>query len=350
MSSIKNRYRFLRRIGEGAFSKVYEVESRDKSELNLAAKAYTNENGAFFRPISEAASICREISILRLFQGPVGIKHGIIQLLDVQYEYPEICIIMPKYTYTLYHAIVNGMLNISEKNHIMKGIIDSIVFLHDNEIMHRDIKPANVMLTSDKKPILIDFTISKWFSEKMDPTCHTPVVVSVPYRPPEIVDRRDYDFSIDTYATGVMFFEMFSEIILEYSEDERECMIQAKREINRAKRVPYLNIIKQMTQTNPRKRIPLRRVYKHIWKSWLPTEKVWEQQISKLTPNKITHGYTECSNVALCATEIYIEKTGRDYDDTFEPSLYFYDNIATEDLTDKMMFDLLDDLWYNYYI
>ena len=63
-----------------------------------------------------------------------------------------------------------GPLSQGELMSVMMPIVSSVVFLHKQRITHLDIKPANIMLThsaasSETRPVLIDFGLSKHFKE-----------------------------------------------------------------------------------------------------------------------------------------------------------------------------------------
>lgn len=341
----EKEYKIARTLGKGTFSRVYEGKYEGKEFPNIAVKIYRDTD-----ELSSVCSICREISILKLFQNEIGIKHNIIQLIDVICDEivdpPYVAIGLPKYDRTLFIACINGMLTFSDKIRIMAKIIDSVVFLHDNEIMHRDIKPDNVMITSDKNPVLIDFTISKWFSDKMPEDSHTSVVVSAPYRAPEVIQRNPYDFRIDIYACGVMFFEMFSGLYA-LSEDEHECLGKVQYSLYNTKNVPYIRMFQRMTSINPENRISLRRMYKHIWKSWLRVDKVWNQELGN-KPQKISN-YVY-SDISVRAIEIYMEKTGCTDGDAVTTALYLFDNVVLTDNIHPCVFRMLKKLKYNIYI
>ena len=87
-------------------------------------------------------------------------------------------------------------------------LIDSIYFLHENNIIHRDIKPANILFTNNMKMIkLCDFGFSEDLSLKknnaLNSMCGSPL-----YMAPEILLRKSCDMTIDIWALGIILFEM----------------------------------------------------------------------------------------------------------------------------------------------
>jgi len=83
-----------------------------------------------------------------------------------------------------------------------------IAFLHEKNVMHRDIKPENLLVSGDGRVKLCDFGIAK---EVVEPDLSmTAGVCTRYYKAPEILfGSKNYDFSIDVWAAGCLFGELF---------------------------------------------------------------------------------------------------------------------------------------------
>jgi serine/threonine protein kinase len=45
---------------------------------------------------------------------------------------------------------------------LFKQVLEGLAYLHRNDVCHRDIKPSNIMITKDRKRIVIaDFNVAK---------------------------------------------------------------------------------------------------------------------------------------------------------------------------------------------
>jgi serine/threonine protein kinase len=45
---------------------------------------------------------------------------------------------------------------------LFKQVLEGLAYLHKNDVCHRDIKPSNIMITKDRKRIVIaDFNVAK---------------------------------------------------------------------------------------------------------------------------------------------------------------------------------------------
>jgi serine/threonine protein kinase len=89
----------------------------------------------------------------------------------------------------------------------MRGICSGVAYLHDHGIVHRDLKPGNIF--SDDGTVKIgDYGLAKFISCSRR-SGQTESVGTVHYMAPEIANGR-YGREIDTYALGIILFEMLT--------------------------------------------------------------------------------------------------------------------------------------------
>ncbi|EGF78275.1 hypothetical protein BATDEDRAFT_17461 [Batrachochytrium dendrobatidis JAM81] len=91
---------------------------------------------------------------------------------------------------------------------IVRTVVDSVAYLHDQNIVHRDIKPENLLFkTKDENSELMiaDFGLSKIIdSDRLDvlrTTCGTPG-----YMAPEILKKAGHGKPVDLWCIGVMTY------------------------------------------------------------------------------------------------------------------------------------------------
>ena len=105
----------------------------------------------------------------------------------------------------------NYLFRESECSLIMKGVLESLDYLHKNKIIHRDIKPENIMFKKRddlNSIILCDFGLLYHLSLSEDliqGTCGTLIYMS-----PEIIQNRKYDYLVDSYAAGFVLYLLTS--------------------------------------------------------------------------------------------------------------------------------------------
>ncbi|KAJ7999272.1 hypothetical protein DPEC_G00213710 [Dallia pectoralis] len=89
---------------------------------------------------------------------------------------------------------------------LMRQLLCGLAFLHSNRVVHRDLKPENILVTSRGQVKLADFGLARMYSFHM---ALTPVVVTLWYRPPEVLLQSTYATPVDIWSTGCIFAEMF---------------------------------------------------------------------------------------------------------------------------------------------
>lgn len=88
---------------------------------------------------------------------------------------------------------------------IIKQVLMGLNYLHQQLICHRDLKPENIMLEfSDKNKLdikIVDFGFASVFDPKgfLDLSLGT-----LPYKAPELIQRKQYNEKVDIWAVGVI--------------------------------------------------------------------------------------------------------------------------------------------------
>ena len=99
--------------------------------------------------------------------------------------------------------------------HVGIQLADALAYAHSRGIYHRDLKPSNVLVTSEGRPLLLDFNLSldgRLLAGKVGGT--------VPYMAPEelatlfgnapTVRQRQYDPRSDVFSLGVILYELMT--------------------------------------------------------------------------------------------------------------------------------------------
>ena len=105
---------------------------------------------------------------------------------------------------------------LSEKQciELTKQIGSAVSFMHDNMMLHLDLKPSNIMLKQNWDAVLIDFGLSKQYTENGEPETLTKVGGGTPgYAPLEQISYRDgkgFPVTMDVYALGGTMYKMLT--------------------------------------------------------------------------------------------------------------------------------------------
>ncbi len=187
-------YTIKRGVGRGGFGEVYFATSDAGKEVALKL-------------------IRRNLDVeLRGVTQCLNLKHpNLIALYDIRTDSTDDQWVVMEYVSgeSLEDVIErnpNGV-PIEEALWWMRGICAGVAYLHDHGIVHRDLKPGNIF--SDEGTVKIgDYGLAKFISCSRR-SGQTESVGTVHYMAPEIANGR-YGREIDTYALGIILFEMLT--------------------------------------------------------------------------------------------------------------------------------------------
>lgn len=107
-----------------------------------------------------------------------------------------------------------GHLNENESISVFKEVGRALAHMHSKKMLHLDIKPKNIMRKNDGKYYLIDFGLSKQFTDEGEPESSTSVGLGTPgYAPIEQSEyKQDGTFpaTLDVYALSATLFKMLT--------------------------------------------------------------------------------------------------------------------------------------------
>lgn len=108
----------------------------------------------------------------------------------------------------------NQKLSEEQCMELTKQIGSAVSFMHDNMMLHLDLKPSNIMLKQNGDAVLIDFGLSKQYTENGEPETLTKVGGGTPgYAPLEQISYRDgkgFPVTMDVYALGGTMYKMLT--------------------------------------------------------------------------------------------------------------------------------------------
>lgn len=188
-------------IGSGSFAKVYTL----KNDLSKCIKIYHEfqDSGEF------------EIECLTRFN-----CNNIIKFYNKICIKDEIGLVLEYCEINLWNFLKNIECN---NNNIistfLKDISNALSYLKCKEIIHLDIKPENILIKNDTYFKLCDFNSACKINNKV----YTFYIVSVWYRPPEIIlENINYDYSVDIWSFGCVLYELINYFVLFYCEQTND--------------------------------------------------------------------------------------------------------------------------------
>ena len=201
---IEGRYKFIEKIGKGAFGTVLLMEDTVVEE-RLILK-FLNPNVS-----SDEEMMKRFVHELRYSR---KITHkNVIRIYDFLYIRGNYAISMEYFpSHTLGGEIVNEK-PVALKRAVKFGIdiATGMAVAHQAGIVHRDLKPANVLIDNDLLLKIVDFGVAAAQSQGDTQLTKTGYVIGSPkYMAPEQILGKKVDERADIYSLGVIMYEMFS--------------------------------------------------------------------------------------------------------------------------------------------
>ncbi len=200
---IEGRYKFIEKIGKGAFGTVLLIEDTVVEE-RLILK-FLNPNVA-----SDEEMMKRFVHELRYSR---KITHkNVIRIYDFLYIQGNYAISMEYFpSHTLGGEIVNEK-PVELKRAVKFGIdiATGMAVAHQVGIVHRDLKPANILIDNDGLLKIVDFGVAAAQSQGDTQLTKTGYVIGSPkYMAPEQILGKKVDERADIYSLGVILYEMF---------------------------------------------------------------------------------------------------------------------------------------------
>jgi len=218
-SNVSSRYEKIGRIGEGTYGVVYQARDKQTRDIVALKRCLANNESSDGFPVTTL----REITLLKEMQGSGGHPH-IVSLKDVTvsssrsgvflvFEYAEhdLATLVDDH----YKQHQSSPFRESEVKKLMQQLLDAIKFLHSRCIIHRDLKCSNLLYNHRGELKIADFGLARRIGSDNDindvskPCSLTPKVVSLWYRPPELLFGLErYDQGIDNFGAGCIMGEL----------------------------------------------------------------------------------------------------------------------------------------------
>jgi eukaryotic-like serine/threonine-protein kinase len=201
---IEGRYKFIEKIGKGAFGTVLLVEDTVVDE-RLILK-FLNPNVS-----QDEEMMKRFVHELRYSR---KITHNnVIRIYDFLYMRGNYAISMEYFpSHTLGSEIVNEKpLPLAKAIQYGVDIATGMSIAHQVGIVHRDLKPANILINNDGLLKIVDFGVAAAQKEGDTQLTKTGYVIGSPkYMAPEQILGKKVDQRADIYSLGVIMYEMIT--------------------------------------------------------------------------------------------------------------------------------------------
>ncbi len=201
---IEGRYRYIEKIGKGAFGTVVLVEDEVVGE-RLILK-FLNPNVS-----SDEEMMKRFVHELRYSR---KITHrNVIRIFDFVSLGGNYAISMEYFpSHTLGAEMTkNKPLPFAKTNSWARDMANGMAVAHQVGIVHRDLKPANILINEEGLLKIVDFGVAAAASSGDTQLTKTGYVIGSPkYMAPEQILGKKVDHRADIYSIGVIVYEMLT--------------------------------------------------------------------------------------------------------------------------------------------
>jgi serine/threonine-protein kinase len=201
---IEGRYKFVERIGKGAFGTVLLMEDTVVDE-RLILK-FLNPN------VSEDEEIMKRF-VHELRYSRKITHHNVIRIYDFLFIQGNYAISMEYFpSHTLGSEVVGEKpMPLARALGFGIDICTGMEVAHAVGIVHRDLKPANVLINNEGLLKIVDFGVAAAQREGDTQLTKTGYVIGSPkYMAPEQILGKKVDQRADVYALGVILYEIMT--------------------------------------------------------------------------------------------------------------------------------------------
>lgn len=196
----RSDFTFEKKLGEGAFGEVWKVVHKTSKKV-YAMKQVLKEKVSRMLP-----QFKREVYIMYNLNHP-----HIVKILN-HFEDERSFYLLMEFADggNLYHRLHRQRQFIEvEAAQYFREVVSAVEYLHSHSpaIIHRDIKPENILLDTEGRVKLTDFGWSNYESTE-DEAPRKTVCGTLEYLPPEMIEEKGHDTTVDIWCVGVLLYEM----------------------------------------------------------------------------------------------------------------------------------------------
>lgn len=250
-SNVTERYEKLGRIGEGTYGIVYKARDKVSGALVALKRCLPHHESSDGFPITTL----REITTLRQCRAHANVVQ--LQEVSVSSSRSGVFLVFEYCPHDLAN-IIDRHYSVRKRSPFSEGqvkrlvsqLLSALSFLHSRNILHRDLKLSNMLYSEEGNLKLADFGLSR---TNLPPL--TPKVVSLWYRPPELLfGAEEYSFEIDMWGAGCAFAEFILGCPLWSGTSEMEQIDKIIDVLGTPSGLSHLPLIRNGTIVLPNKR------------------------------------------------------------------------------------------------
>lgn len=230
-----DKYRLLKRMGEGGFATVYSAQDtieHRKVALKIPDQRYTACPDSL-------EDIQREVRIMARLKHP-----GIMPLKDARVIDGHFVMVFPLGEETLENRLTRRMSRTVAVNYVVQ-MVAALAHAHERSVLHRDIKPENLVLFPDHTIQLSDFGLAR-----IERGAHyVSASGTVGYMAPEQAMGHPC-YRSDVFSLGLVIYRILSGQLPDYPFDSLPAFNRLRRGLSRE----FVAWIRKAISPSPQKR------------------------------------------------------------------------------------------------
>jgi tRNA A-37 threonylcarbamoyl transferase component Bud32 len=249
----------IKEIGVGSTSIVYlaeDIQKKNQFAIKCIKKSY------LVKPQS-LRNLTNEIKIMR------KIDHkNICKLYSVFEDDDQVYLVLEYVQYGSLLKLVSDFGALDEKVAVrfMRSFVETLEYLHSNDIVHRDLKLENILISKNLEEIdfkIIDLGLAYISQYPQRRKCGSPGYVA-----PEMLRDEEYDNKIDIFSTGVVLYIILhgkhpfeARDLKKILTKNLECRVKVKKQVSEL----AADCLKSMLDPLPEMRPRSSQLLEHPW-------------------------------------------------------------------------------------
>lgn len=237
---LQDRYEILNTLGEGTFGKVVRCLDHDRGGRHIALKIIKN-----LEKYREAAKLEINV-LEKIIEKDPHNEHHCVQMLGWFDFYGHVCISFELLSLSTFDFLKNNSFipyPLSQIRHMAQQICQAVSFLHDNQLTHTDLKPENILFVNSEYSVV--YNAEKKCNEKrvnnttvrlvdfgsatFDHEHHSAIISTRHYRAPEVILELGWSHPCDVWSIGCILFEYYAGFTLFQTHDNKEHLAMMER-------------------------------------------------------------------------------------------------------------------------
>ena len=226
----KGKYVILKALGQGSFGITYLAKTKFEAkgplgavfvDAKVAIKEFFMSDYSGRQGTSVSCSGSLHADYMRKFRREAEhLSHfhhdNIVRVLELFEENNTLYYVMEYIEGGSLNDHIPQNIGLPEQEtlSLARQVGEALSYMHGQKALHLDLKPGNIMLRDDGRPVLIDFGLTKQYTDEGEPESSTTIGLGTRgYAPMEQANyQKDKTFAptLDIYAFGATIFKMLT--------------------------------------------------------------------------------------------------------------------------------------------